>query len=194
MLSCIHIYIYIYTIIYIQYICTHVPNNKIKKAPNIIFYQNLEWILCDSSLFGVSKCGTPQTHCSSSMSTSEKEFWGIPTVETHPNITLYHIVGYTIVIYTINISISHIPMISPCPISQQSMGFCSPSRGKKIIADRLAPSIRTLHPPLKLPRLTRCLNRATFFTGKTYGFVWKCWVYSQWNSHLIGIMITNHWV
>ena len=22
-----------------------------------------------------------------------------------------------------------------------------------------------------------------------YGFVWKCWVYSQWNSHLIGIMI-----
>ena len=27
-----------------------------------------------------------------------------------------------------------------------------------------------------------------------YGFVWKCWVYSQWNSHLIGIMIINHWV
>ena len=26
------------------------------------------------------------------------------------------------------------------------------------------------------------------------GFVWKCWVYSQWNSHLIGIMIINHWV
>ena len=21
-----------------------------------------------------------------------------------------------------------------------------------------------------------------------FGFVWKCWVYSQWNSHLIGIM------
>ena len=28
----------------------------------------------------------------------------------------------------------------------------------------------------------------------SYGFVWKCWVYSQWNSHLIGIMIINHWV
>ena len=27
-----------------------------------------------------------------------------------------------------------------------------------------------------------------------YGFVWKCWVYSQWNSHLVGIMIINHWV
>ena len=26
------------------------------------------------------------------------------------------------------------------------------------------------------------------------GFVWKCWVYSQWNSHLIGIIIINHWV
>ena len=26
------------------------------------------------------------------------------------------------------------------------------------------------------------------------GCVWKCWVYSQWNSHLIGIMIINHWV
>ena len=25
----------------------------------------------------------------------------------------------------------------------------------------------------------------------TYGFVWKCWVYSQWNSHLIGIMISK---
>ena len=24
-----------------------------------------------------------------------------------------------------------------------------------------------------------------------YGFVWKCWVYSQWNSHLIGIMISK---
>ena len=23
------------------------------------------------------------------------------------------------------------------------------------------------------------------------GFVWKCWVYSQWNSHLIGIMISK---
>ena len=21
-----------------------------------------------------------------------------------------------------------------------------------------------------------------------YGFVWKCWVYSQWNSHLVGIV------
>ena len=34
--------------------------------------------------------------------------------------------------------------------------------------------------------------------GFTYGFVWKCWVnipenrvYSQWNSHLIGIMISK---
>ena len=26
---------------------------------------------------------------------------------------------------------------------------------------------------------------------KGYGFVWKCWVYSQWNSHLIGIMISK---
>ena len=26
---------------------------------------------------------------------------------------------------------------------------------------------------------------------KTWGFVWKCWVYSQWNSHLIGIMISK---
>ena len=26
---------------------------------------------------------------------------------------------------------------------------------------------------------------------KTNGFVWKCWVYSQWNSHLIGIMISK---
>ena len=24
-----------------------------------------------------------------------------------------------------------------------------------------------------------------------FGFVWKCWVYSQWNSHLIGIMISK---
>ena len=24
-----------------------------------------------------------------------------------------------------------------------------------------------------------------------HGFVWKCWVYSQWNSHLIGIMISK---
>ena len=24
-----------------------------------------------------------------------------------------------------------------------------------------------------------------------YGFVWKCWVYSQWNSHSIGIMISK---
>ena len=23
------------------------------------------------------------------------------------------------------------------------------------------------------------------------GFVWKCWVYSQWNSHLLGIMISK---
>ena len=23
------------------------------------------------------------------------------------------------------------------------------------------------------------------------GFVWKCWVYSQWNSHLTGIMISK---
>ena len=30
--------------------------------------------------------------------------------------------------------------------------------------------------------------------GSSSGFVWKCWVYSQWNSHLIGIMIINHWV
>ena len=30
--------------------------------------------------------------------------------------------------------------------------------------------------------------------ARQYGFVWKCWVYSQWNSHLIGIMIINHWV
>ena len=29
---------------------------------------------------------------------------------------------------------------------------------------------------------------------RSYGFVWKCWVYSQWNSHLIGIMIINYWV
>ena len=29
---------------------------------------------------------------------------------------------------------------------------------------------------------------ASFFL---YGFVWKCWVYSQWNSHLIGIMISK---
>ena len=28
----------------------------------------------------------------------------------------------------------------------------------------------------------------------SFGYVWKCWVYSQWNSHLIGIMIINHWV
>ena len=26
------------------------------------------------------------------------------------------------------------------------------------------------------------------------GYVWKCWVYSQWNSHLIGIMIINHYI
>ena len=26
---------------------------------------------------------------------------------------------------------------------------------------------------------------------ETFGFVWKCWVYSQWNSHLIGIMISK---
>ena len=25
----------------------------------------------------------------------------------------------------------------------------------------------------------------------THGFVWKCWVYSQWNSRLIGIMISK---
>ena len=25
----------------------------------------------------------------------------------------------------------------------------------------------------------------------TFGFVWKCLVYSQWNSHLIGIMISK---
>ena len=24
-----------------------------------------------------------------------------------------------------------------------------------------------------------------------YGYVWKCWVYSQWNSHLVGIMISK---
>ena len=28
-------------------------------------------------------------------------------------------------------------------------------------------------------------------TMTTYGFVWTCWVYSQWNSHLIGIMISK---
>ena len=27
--------------------------------------------------------------------------------------------------------------------------------------------------------------------GGAYVFVWKCWVYSQWNSHLIGIMISK---
>ena len=26
---------------------------------------------------------------------------------------------------------------------------------------------------------------------RPHGFVWKCWVYSQWNSHLIGIMISK---
>ena len=31
---------------------------------------------------------------------------------------------------------------------------------------------------------------SSFSQGK-YGFVWKCWVYSQWNSHLIGIMISK---
>ena len=35
-------------------------------------------------------------------------------------------------------------------------------------------------------------------TTRKIGFVWKCWVYSQWNSHLIGIMMDNdqqnHWV
>ena len=28
-------------------------------------------------------------------------------------------------------------------------------------------------------------------TRRKHGFVWKCWVYSQWNSHLIGIRISK---
>ena len=31
----------------------------------------------------------------------------------------------------------------------------------------------------------------TFMIYNLYGFVWKCWVYSQWNSHLIGIRINK---
>ena len=31
-------------------------------------------------------------------------------------------------------------------------------------------------------------------TQELYGFVWKCWVNIPNYSHLIGIMIINHWV
>ena len=37
------------------------------------------------------------------------------------------------------------------------------------------------HVRLKLVRISTC----------SYGFVWKCWVYSQWNSHLIGMMTSK---
>ena len=37
--------------------------------------------------------------------------------------------------------------------------------------------------------LKRCWSFADL--DSPLGFVWKCWVYSQWNSHLIGIMISK---
>ena len=45
--------------------------------------------------------------------------------------------------------------------------------------------------PLALPKNLRHTPGANPRPEGKPGFVWKCWVYSQWNSHLTGIMISK---
>ena len=113
MLSCVYI-LCIY--IYIQYICTHVPNNKIKKQLRT----------CSSTRTWNEFFVTP--HCLGSQNVEphkpivhhpcphQKKNFEVSPLLRHTQIshyiTLLVILCYS---YTINISISHIPMISPCP-------------------------------------------------------------------------------
>ena len=137
--------------------------------------------------------------------------YNIPSIYIYiPIIYIYPLFIYTHYIYIYIHPLYHIPIIYPWSFQYYHRMFVSdfphvknPTSQRR--GDRLwEPGVlweqlRATEFPARLDLRSpgrRGLSEGTeqWLDVGRYGFVWKCWVYSQWNSHLIGIMIINHWV
>ena len=67
---------------------------------------------------------------------------------------------------------------------------CMPSHATRIVPGHLS-TIVIVRPLGLHPMHHHGCFLLSIQGSHTYGCVWKCWVYSQWNSHLIGIMISK---